>query len=248
MKPTNTSSTSWESKLATAIAVLTLLITIVVAIPGFMALNKDHPDVFYSVSKSEIVIPESLDKQKVSRTLSDNGVPTGNLIVSLINQGNIAANEVKVAVRAPGEIIVVDTNPNISEKPIWVDIPKIAVSSKSQSETFVFQNLVSGKKLVLSVGYQKDAQATSSVSVVYDGKEATIASEITTIPKWSPWKVFIPPLLIVLGGIGLIFLVAIFFGIRKHWDTIKELYEVLNESARLVKSVNNNIRNLLNVL
>jgi hypothetical protein len=63
--------------------VLTLIAAVIAAVPGLLALNKEHAAIYYSVEASGIQIPDSLDPSNVRKVLSSNGIPSNTVNVEL---------------------------------------------------------------------------------------------------------------------------------------------------------------------
>ena len=186
----------------TVIAVLTLTVTAVAAIPGFLSLNEDHAAIYYSVSTSGIEIPDSMDETAVRKILSENGIPSDTLSISVVNQGNAAAEHVRLSVDVPGRILASTSTPKPSINPIWVNLPKIDVDQKSQSIRFSVQNLGTTKELKYEFGYQRENTGQPEIEVFHAGQPAERVSNVAHVPTWSPWRVFELPLIILGGGVA----------------------------------------------
>jgi len=201
---TEETSNSGSHTSTTVIAVLTLIAAVVAAVPGFLALNKEHAAIYYAVEASGIQIPDSLDPGNVRKVLSSNGIPSNTFKIELINQGNHQADEVKVSVVVPGEFMTFSSNPKKDENPIWVKLPEVKLPSNKKSVQFSVSELGTTKPLTLSFGYQKESDEKPEIQVFYNGNPAELVDSVLTVSPWSPLDVFRMPLYILGGGLILV--------------------------------------------
>ncbi len=195
----------------TVVAVITLIVAVVSAIPGFLGLNKEQALIYYSTSKSGILIPNTADEQRIRAVLASNGIPTEQFSVSLINQGNKEAPEVRLSLSVPGKIMSAWTDPAESKKPVWVQLPDLS-QAKGQSQIQpVLKAMATTKPVTIHVGYEKTEQGAPGVEVFVDGKPAASVSDAGAVAPWSPIAVFKLPLIIL--GVGLLLVVLWAMGV-----------------------------------
>ncbi len=188
------------------LAILTLIIAIVAAVPGFLSLNNDHADIYYSVNTSHVSIPTSLDNKKALSVLESNGIPGTTVELSIVNQGNSSADSVKLSIKAPVNIMAVWSTPSSDDNPIWVTLPEI----KNINTSPIFQAEVTALSATMPlkyyVGYLYSPDSPPEIQVFYSGKPAVQIENISDVGEWSKWSVFILPLQILAGGVALILL------------------------------------------
>lgn len=215
----------------TVLTVLTLLIAIIAAAPGFLSLNKEQAKIYYSISKSGIQVPDSMNTEGVRKILSDNGIPSDTLSISIINQGNAEADAVKVSVKTAGNIIAASSNPKVDENTIWVDIPKIDIENKPNNVQFSIKNLGITKIITFDFGFQRDQTSKSDIQVFYNGIPAQLVQNVSTVTPWSTWHVFKIPGLILAGGTIFVLLWAIGIVIFNNPELRKGISEFLIKVA-----------------
>ncbi len=196
----------------TIIGILTIIVTLIAAIPSFLTLNDEHPKIYYSTAASDIKIPSALNEKDIKTILTDNGIPLNTVSVSLINQGNGAAKSVMVSIKVPGEIVTAWSVPSEADSPIWVKLPKIAVAQNQDLIVLPLVDLAITKPLIINIGYNpKSGSETEQVEVFYDGKPAEKVTDVNNVSPWSPWDIFRIPITILISGIIIVLIWA--FGV-----------------------------------
>lgn len=196
----------------TVIGILTVIATLVAGIPSLLSLNKEHPEIFYSISSSEITIPSELNGEEVKKILTMNGIPLNTLNVTLINQGNGPSNEILVSIRVPGTVVTVWSLPSEKDSPIWVELPRLDTLQNQDPIVLPIKNMAITKPLAFHIGYNSLGQnVLAQVEVFYDGKPGELVTDIANVSPWSPWNVFQIPLVILLGGLVVVIVWA--FGV-----------------------------------
>lgn len=211
------------------LAFLTLLVTVIAAIPSFLSLNKEQAAIFFSAQTSHVSVPDSLDSKKALSILEANGIPGSTVELSIINQGNSEAKKIKFSIDVPGEIIAVWSNPSTKEKPIWVNLPVIQWDKESKTFQAEITHMGTTIPLTYYVGYLHSESGNPNVKVFHNGKPAEYVESISSVPLWSKWKVFMLPLYILGGGFGLVlfwaFVVALYKSPSFREKVIRELLE-----------------------
>ena len=197
----------WQHRVTTILGVVTVLVTIVSAIPNFMGLYSELPDVYFDRFSSSVIIPQSIGEKRVRKILQSNGIPDSTFRINLINQGNGFAKEVKVAIEVPGQIMALTSVPSSKDEPIWVDVPNLGFQPNSNKTHITLKNMATTKPLRIEVGYWKASEEKDElVDVFYDAKPATLVSDVGSIKKWQHLKPFRLPLTILGIGLLVIFL------------------------------------------
>lgn len=175
------------------VAILALVVAIISAIPPFLSLNEDKANIFYSHDESGIQIPNSMDNDKVRKILSENKIPTDTVKIQLVNQGNVEAEKVKIALSVKGTILSAGFQPSFESNPIWVSLPKLGIDSNPDSLQFSVDKLAIGKVLDFEIAYERNKEGLPEIQMFSNGKAASIVSNIYQVEPWSPFKVFYTP-------------------------------------------------------
>ena len=185
------------------LGLLTLIVTLLALIPAFLSLNDKEASIYYSVKHFNVSITSALDTNLALSALEDAGIPGSTIELTLINQGNKEAESVRIEIQVPDEILAIWSEPSEESMPIWVTIPKLSFTPGNKIIQETIENLATTKPLRILIGY-KYAAYKSTITVFSAGRPATRVEDINTVPKWSKWRVFLLPIYIFLGGIGLI--------------------------------------------
>lgn len=229
--------------ITTILGILTLLVSIIAAIPGFYSAFGDRSHVVYSISEHQISVPFEIDKEKIKKLLRENDIPDITQRIEIINTGEAVARQVKVGVTANGKIIYAKSEPPAEPEPVWVKI-KIE-RGKEETPSYVrysFMDLVPTKRVSALVGYSNSNDSLSStIDVIYDGKPAEQVSSIDNVPQWSYWKAFETPLRIL--GLGLLLTVLIGFVV-----VIKNNPRLRDALLLIMKELNPTISKIVDVI
>lgn len=209
-KPASENNRKIGYSITTALAILTIIITIVVSIPAFLSLNEEHSEIYYSYSSSVIQIPSTLNEDDVKQILLDNGIPQNTLTVTVINQGNGFAEEVLISIEVPGEIITAWSSPSKQDSPIWVEIPDIDITQQPKRVIIPVKSMATTKPIFFNIGYSPTEDGIEQVEVFYNGTPAEKVTDGASVSPWSPWKVFYLPLGILAVGLAIILIWAFF--------------------------------------
>ena len=196
-----------SNKLSTSIlSVLTLIATVIALVPAFLSLNDKQANIYYSFNTSLISIPSTIDSNLAIDALEKAGIPGATVELSIINQGNTGADNIKFEIITPSEILATWTEPSLDSAPIWVDLPSLVKSKDKLKVSSEINNLATTKLVNVFVGFKYVKEKVPSLSVFYDGQPAIFVSNISEVPQWSKWDVFILPGYIFVAGITLILL------------------------------------------
>ena len=158
-----------QKKLSVSIlGLITLIATIIAIIPAFLALNDKEAIVYYSVDASHISIPSSLDSQQAISALEKAGIPGSTVGLSIINQGNRLAENIKFEIQTSNNVLAIWTEPTKESKPIWVEIPDLAVDKTKKKISAQIKELSATQPIKIFVGYEYDLTQKPSVSVYFD--------------------------------------------------------------------------------
>lgn len=171
-----------QNYLSIVLMVLTILATLVTAVPGFLALKKDISIVVYEERDSEMLLVKGVDKEKIKNILIEQNLPDAVTTIKLRNIGNVPAKDVRVSVVVPGEIVAVESIPSEDDKPAWVDFVKEYDKEKDSSRLiYKINNLGVGPTFQIDLSYRKDSSKWPRWSVFSDGVSAELLASIETI-------------------------------------------------------------------
>lgn len=255
-KHTSVRQNKSQYTITSILTVTVILVTIIASIPSFIALEKDTPKIFYEVKTSHISIPDALDIIKVQQMLQENGISNSILGLSLINQGNSVAKEIKISVEVPGKIVRIWSNPSIEDKPVWVDIPDISSFENLKKVQFAIRNMSTTRMLTFNIGYneglkdqlyrqreqlnrmmveaglREDFELPRKIDIFFDGKQAEQVDDISSVPKWSKYQLFKLPLTLFIYGLSILFIGAFLVAIIKNPDFGITLKDIIVETSR----------------
>jgi len=161
-----------EFYVGTALTFLTLVVTVLAAIPAFQGILGNRARVYYNVARHELMVPPGEDEDEIRSLLEQKGLADATLHISLINKGDAKAGEVKVSGDVSGEVKSVTTEPPAASRPVWVDITVEPVSQGERTGRVKLNNLVPERPVAIYVGYMADG-STFDCDVVCDGHMAT---------------------------------------------------------------------------
>ncbi len=229
----NSGSGQWISLL---IGALTIVATIIAAIPSFIGVTQDRSSVFYQTEVFSILNPGSPDIDRVSAVLRENKIPDSRLTVICMNTGNGAAKELRVRIQVTGDIQEGFTEPVPADQPIWVTPPdSIKPSENGTVLTAKFRDLAPGKPVSISAAYFSSQNTTHPViDVFFDGKPATQVKNVRDAPSYTFVGAFRLPLTIFGVGLAFAVLVAAIVILKRNPDLAsalaKFLLEILEQS------------------
>ena len=218
---------------AVIIQIVTVLVTVVVAIPAFRQLSQDRPYVYFHADNINFFNNQYESSTKARAILARNGIPDSQYKIQLSNAGEGPAKEVKIDASVPGKIIEINCVPKESDKPIWVEVPTAAnlASFTNQSRCVLqFSNLAPTKVLSVEIGYSAETNGTPSFQMLYDQKPGIQVESIASAPRITTFHLFKLPLQIL--GIGTAF--TLFVAVIIVASNKKQLVNSLSSTAMRV--------------
>jgi hypothetical protein len=182
------------------LGVAAVLVAVVAAVPSFLALRAKAAAVLFETASSQMILPESADRDTVRRLLRANRLPDASTRIALTNRGDNAASEVVVSVRVPGIITASRITPTPSDRPAWVSIRVDSIADPSRVR-YTLQNLGTGPTLTIEISYLAEASGDPTWDVFADGKPARATTSLSALPPNVNAISFRGPLRILLGGL-----------------------------------------------
>jgi hypothetical protein len=223
------------------LGVLTLLATIIAAVPAFLTLNKNEPLVYYSVEDKPLPFSNHEAVKEFREFLVQKNIPPDNLEIKLRNVGNAPAKEIKLLVNVPGSLIKWEFRPSKNDTPPWADVPNninFGFNSNISQKDEKIGNLAADNTLALKVGYLFKYKEAPKVEIYYDGVKAKLINDVSKAPKYNQYTVFKIPALILLAGIVITILWATATILLNNDKYRQELAEILKAIVQnLFKSI-----------
>jgi hypothetical protein len=107
-------SSSRVDRLGLSLAVGTLLVTAVTALPSFLSLRGKEPYVAYQLNRTEMLYPADANPAAVRTLLEQNGIPDASLVIRISNRGDVPAERVVIGVKVPGRLLADKSEPSAS--------------------------------------------------------------------------------------------------------------------------------------
>ena len=203
---------SIAGRIATILAVLTLVITALNSIPPFMALRGKEPYVVYTVGGSQMLYPQDADRAAIRRLLQEESIPDAFATLSLSNRGDVAAQDVIITARVPGRIIADETDPASASRPAWVHISKEPDAESSSSIRYNLRNLGLLRTLEIKVSYISASSGEAGWDIFYDGRPGEFVPNLDDVPDNARAISFISSLKIL--GVGLLLSLVAYIAIK----------------------------------
>lgn len=209
---------SYQNWLSILIGIFGLVIAIIAAIPDFLALDKDAPQLYYSKSTYQVILPEGIDKNKVLDLLSKNQVPHGKLELQIINKGEGPSSTIKIRIQTNAKIKYLTTIPPKNDKVAWVEIGKneIFALDSTMIATQELNSFPVGKPFIFQTWFVFDSlqnraklNLNENIQLYYDGKPAIEIADIKAAPELTLLSRFEVPLKILLGTFFLTLIIAL---------------------------------------
>ena len=223
--------------ITSGLTALTIVATLFAAWPAFVQTFGDRPQLFYSVTQSQLMIPRSLDGDRIRKMLRNEGIPDANVRIQVVNQGARQASEIKIGLSVDGALSSIKTEPDPSGNPVWVSITPPDLSQHGGNATLVLKNLVPNRIVSAEYVYH-GASAKYSCDVVADGLLAEQVADVALVPQWSLWQTVRRPVLLLAGGLAISIGLGVFVAAwrnAKFRSLILEVLDVVSPvSARLL--------------
>lgn len=225
---------------STVLSVLTIIATLVAALPAFYQVWGDRPRVYYAISQAALSIPASLDQAKIHTMLKDAGIADSNLRIAVLNRGARKASEIKIGVTVDGILSTFSSEPDEASKPVWVGITAPKWANGAKTTTFSLTDLVPNREFVAALAYFSSGEKFTC-DVVADGAMAERVDSLATVPASSFWSALKTPLLILLSGIIISILAGAVIASaanKKFRDLLIEVVESINPlTGRVMKTL-----------
>jgi hypothetical protein len=114
---------SKEGTVALVLMALTIVASLVSAVPGFLSLREKKALLVFEQRDSEMLLVRGQDEAKVSAILEKENLPDALTTIRLKNCGKAPAKEVRISCSAPGTVVAYRTDPAKKDHPAWVDFP-----------------------------------------------------------------------------------------------------------------------------
>ncbi len=218
---------------ANILAFLAIIISIIVAIPSFIALNESRTIIYYSVDNNRIEIPNSIDKKRINEIFIKNNIPNNSSIIEISNKGNKKAKTVEIASSVPGKINYLEFEPELNDKQILAKL----LNSEIDSNSFKINigDFYEDFNLKIKIGYfDIKNQDIKDIQIIYDDFKAQKVKSAFSEPKWTYWTMFKTPVYILLIGLGIALLVALIINIMKNEKSRQMFYDIIRLSAEML--------------
>lgn len=213
----------------------TFLVTLVALVPAFLALNKDQPRLYYSVTTKSYSPPEEYMQQAFLELLRKFNMPASRCEICVINSGNAPAKEARLLIKAQGSIVRTQWNPPKEAQEVWVDTPEnreFGFGGATTRVSDVIHNMATNRKLTILVGYESATGDPPHIELYADGQAAERIANIGEAPEWNPYRVFYLPGAILALGVILSILWSLISVIRSNVKYQVQLAELLRGVAR----------------
>lgn len=215
-----------EFFVTTVTGVMTVLATLLTAIPGLQTMVGNRPRVYFAVSHQQLTMPPGTNEQEIRKLLQEKGFADSVLRLTLVNKGDAKAGEIKIGADVAGTVARIDTDPSEDSNPVWVRISGEKVSPNKHSSRVSFNDLVPNKIVDVSVWYYSSG-ANYSADVVADGQLATRVADVSLIPQWSLFEAFRTPLVILAVGLVIAVLGGVFTAAMRNPRLGRQLVDVV---------------------
>ncbi|MCU0865727.1 MAG: toll/interleukin-1 receptor domain-containing protein [Planctomycetes bacterium] len=213
---------------STGLAILSIVVSVVVAWPAFVEAFGDRPRVVYSVAQSRLSIPKELNEAQIRAMLLREKIPDSTIKINILNRGSRQAEEIKVGLEVDGSLSSVLVDPDPSTKPVWVALTVPAVASGDRRATLLLGSLVPDRPVSIEYSYHSTS-ATMICDVVADGILAERVADVTMVPSWSLWQAIKVPVMILICGILLSIVVGVGVGMARS-EKLRQLVVDLAKS------------------
>lgn len=216
--PTTGSQRDRATVVGTAIAILTLIVAAVSAVPSFISLHQPEPRVVYVSTTARMVYLPG-EEFRVRSLLESNNLPDATTSIEVVNRGAKPATRVNIHLLVDGKITAVIFTPPVDSKPPWVTVNEISDYENTPSElTVSLENLGVGPKFEISVSYRRrdSEDRQPDWSVFSDGLPATRVDSLLATDESSPAAWYSLPAAIMVGGLVLMAIVTAGFRMRRY--------------------------------
>ncbi len=172
-----------DSIILLILGVLTIIATLITAVPGFLSLKAKHPQITFEARKSQISFPTNTNGLRIKEILDREGIPDASFIVALKNSGDQPAAIVNVSISALGKVIAASSRPSPQDHPPWVNISDPPIQTNKTSVTCQLKGMAVGPKLEIEVNYCSIDSGVPKCEIYADGILAQEIAETTQRDK-----------------------------------------------------------------
>ena len=214
-----------DTRITLIVGVITVIATIIAAIPGFVTLNRDRPDVYFSQETASILNSTVTDFDRIKGVLKSNGIPDSLSRLTIVNWGNGPANFVRFRAAVPGEVQKITSSPSALDKPAWVDLPlDFGAPTGSSNIAFEIKMLAPTKPIIFQVGFYGNSLTNRLAwEVFFDGRPAILAAEVNARPQSLDRRQIVMPIAVFGFGALITLLTATYVSIRRFLPLLKDL-------------------------
>lgn len=193
-------SRGYEFYITSAVAIVGIIATLLVAWPSFDAYFTEKAKIYYDFRAATIAFPPGADPEKISKLLETIDIAPSGARIRIINKGRQAASEIKIGGTTSGQIRYVRSTPSAGSKSAWVSIAIDPISQGDKEFLVRAKDLVLNKVVLIDVGYEP-ADAKLQTDVVYNGILAERVPDIEQSPDFTFWAEFKLPIQIFFGAL-----------------------------------------------
>lgn len=179
------------------IIIMNYLIPIVSIILGFLSLNENRSMINYSIVEDRIIIPQNIDNNDIKQLLDIYQIPNHSAKISLINSGNMADDEVKLKIKLANKAISISTNPDLKEKPLFINIKDI--SEDSTLINIVLDKFLPNNKFDIIINaITTDSSLISKTEITSTNGDVKQIEDIHNARRLSKFDILIIPIAIII--------------------------------------------------
>ena len=218
------------------LGLLTVTAAIIAAWPAFETTFSRVPKVYYDVQSDRISLPEGTDESAVLDTLKKAGIAPAGLRIRVVNKGQVVATEVKVGATVTGSFLYAKTDPAVNSKSVLMTVSLDSFQVGDKDAVVLLNDMVPDSIAVLNFGYDQPG-ASTTVDVVASGRRAERVTTVEAVERWTLLKALERPLLVLLLGVVLAFIVGVNIAAWRNPRLREKLLDLLDAVAPVVGSV-----------
>ena len=218
------------------LGLLTVAAAIIAAWPAFETTFSRVPKVYYDVQSDRISLPEGTDESAVLDTLKKAGIAPAGLRIRVVNKGQVVATEVKVGATVTGSFLYAKTDPAVNSKSVLMTVSLDSFQVGDKDAVVLLNDMVPDSIAVLNFGYDQPG-ASTTVDVVASGRRAERVTTVEAVERWTLLKALERPLLVLLLGVVLAFIVGVNIAAWRNPRLREKLLDLLDAVAPVVGSV-----------
>ncbi len=166
----NSKSDKW---IYITLALVTIVATLVPAVPGFLALKIKRSLITFATSASEIAYPPNADVARIKQVLAHEGIADSTYAISLQNVGDQPASTVGILISVPGEIISCKSTPAPKDTVPWITITSTFDPSNNPALVrYELRNMAVSPEVKIDVSYRRTDFGDPKCQIFADGFKA----------------------------------------------------------------------------